>query len=309
MIRVTIELIPTGIKELARPVEKIEVACKYPLNSARQELMIFSETDKGYAEISGYDLESTIYNPPDGKPKWIELAYTAIGELLNQRTTRAGGEFLAGMFALDPEQFDEKIAALVDGGKKDIQAIYLFGKRSKEVIDQSSFMSDLIAHAQRINNLLPAPQQENTPGAMLARVDGDYLRKIYPNFIPYDLAIKLDPQLYKPHKKAFGGQTFNNSGEVVEAVLVGRYCKGDNPNIPGTTCFNGLLFHFMRPDGSISIPMAGMVVTKRKEAHFTLGEFEYHYTYDGLKAEIQAARVIYNKKTGLQKYPGLSPSV
>lgn len=323
MIRITIELVPTGINELTRPAERIVMGCKFPLNSKSQELMVFSEGAKGYAELSGIDLDYYLYDPPDGEPKYLELANLAIGALLTQRTTREGGEFYPGMFAVEPAEFDLKIANMAEQFKGDIQTIHLFGKRVKEVVDYSSFVNKLAIRAAENNKQLPAlpatgaviesPEVANALTLLkyqaldrsIALVDGDYLRQIYPNYIPYHLAIKLDPRLYKQKAQPIAGQHFDSRGAALEVLLIAHHCTMENPNVPDTTCFNGLFIYYQRPDGSISIPQIPTVLTMRGRLRFALGEVEHDYSLGELKSKIKGGSLIYSQRSGQHKYPGV----
>lgn len=92
MIRVKIELVPDGINALAEEAERIVIACKFPIDDPEhQPLYFFGERYGHYAETECFDLQNTIYNPPDGKPKYLELVKAAIDALLEQNTFRKGG--------------------------------------------------------------------------------------------------------------------------------------------------------------------------------------------------------------------------
>ncbi len=297
MLRIIIEVVPDGIEALKMTADRITLACKFPIDdSENQEMYVFGDNKKRYAELHGVNLENLLYAPPDGEPKYLELANIAITELLRQKTFRQGGEDFPCIVSLEPAEFDLKMAGILADHKQDIQFIRLFGRRVREEINFPNFITGLTKFSQ------------GKYGSDIA-IDGSYLLKEWPGYIPYELAIRLDPQLYKPFEKALALQHFTcrSQGEVLELQMVYKYCFRSFPNIPDMSCFNGLLFYFIRPDGSIFTPAVQARITKREGAHIAIsGEYgeENDYTLESLKGEIKAGRLLYNKRLGLQKYPG-----
>lgn len=283
MIRVRIELVPAGVNELTITGETIVIACKYPLdNPESQDMMVFSEKAKGYAEIEGYNLQDTIYAANSTEQDYIELVRLALNELEAQKTTREDGVFFPGMSAYKPAEFDQAIEQMVSEFPE-IESIRLFGRRAGGAVTVNNFATDLAVYNKK------------TPGIF----DGGFLLANYPDYVPYFLAVRLDPGMYQ---KKIGKM---NAGSVLE-ITVQRHCgKNTHPHISDMTCFSGMMLFYQRPDGSISIPANDVRITTRKNAVVKMGEFEHDYSLAELKAEIKAGSLIYSKRRGLFAYPGV----
>lgn len=276
MLRVRIELVPDGINELTQELERVTIGCKFPLDAEKQDLYIFGEPGRRYAEITA-NIDELLYNPPGGRVRALELVYSAIGALLTQNTVRNGGETFPGMMAIPPAEFDQVIAAMVELCP-DIQSIRLFGRRVEDIPLANSYDTALAVFAVENRNNL----------------NGDDLLKNYPGYIPYHLAIKLDPLAYR-----------GKLGELWEWRLTSEYSLRDHPHIPDMRCFNGLLFYFLRPDGGVVCPLGiDGKVTKRQAGLVTYGS-DTVYDLSALKDDIKRGHLIYNKKQGLQPYPGV----
>lgn len=293
MIRIIIELVPDGIEALKMTGDKVVIASRFPLNDDSQDLYLFSDNQKRYAEITGYNINKNLYHPPDGNPKYLELAYQAIGELLTQNTYRIGGEFFPGLVAIQPWEFDEKIEGLLAENKAHIQSIRLFGRRAGETVNTQNFSTALAVYSRE------------KAGDDRLVLDGEFLLNEWPDYIPYYLAIKLDPRLYKPAAvPEIDGKKYSSWGELYELRITADTCVRIFPNIPDTYCHNGLLVYFLRPDGSIANPTVDANITKRGGATIKFGSKTQNHTLAELKAEIKAGNLIYSKREGLQKYPG-----
>src|SRR3990167_7560395 len=128
MIRLKIQLLPAGVEEFAAEYDQVIIGCKFPLQPKKQNLFILSGMD--VAEIKGYNLEDTLYHPPDGKPRIHDLIFDCLLAMRKKKRTRQGGEIYPGSKSLRHDAFDDLMAGLVRKLPDEIQEIRLYGQRA-----------------------------------------------------------------------------------------------------------------------------------------------------------------------------------
>lgn len=266
MIRVRIELIPVGIDELAVEVEQLTINCKFPLiDDTNQQLQVFTNRGMGFAEIDGYNLRDTVYRigGPDMSQNYLDLVHRAIDEITLQKTTRTGEEIYPGFLRYPKEQEKEYLRAIGQTSNR-IKTITLFGEPVKP---------DNFTKALALNKDI--------------RWDGHELMKLYEGYKYGLVALRLDSELYQDMQQA----------ELIEGVLWANSCRRLHPHVRKMKCYNGLIFFFIRPDGSICCPALKKVVTESEGISFPEDMWlsKADYSLQELQSAIAAGEIVYRK--------------
>lgn len=264
MIRVRIELIPVGIEELAVEVEQMTINCKYPLiDDTNQPLQVYTNRGMGYAEIAGYNLKDTIYRigGPDMSRDYLDLVYRAIGEITTQKTTRTGEEIYPGFMRYPKEQEREYLRAIGQTINR-IKTITIFGEPVKP---------DNFTKALALNKDI--------------RWDGHELMKLYEGYKYGLVALRLDQELYQDVDQA----------ELIENILWVNSSRRVDPHVNKMKCYNGLIFFFIRPDGSIHCPAMKKTVTQSDGIDFPDDMNLPGYSFQELQSAIEAGEMVYRK--------------
>lgn len=210
MIRVDVNLIPTGIEELTETVQSIDIGCLFPLTPENQKMAVYSLDTYSQIEVNSEDAS------------WIDLIGLAC-EALKKRPYKMNGEIYPGMQAIDLEEFNQVIKTMIEENSS-IEKIVIFGKRINQNINLENFNKKIDVYKNR--------KKERNP-------IGHYYMKEHPGYVPYQLAIALDPELY-PDK-----------AEVFERMIASIYCYRQHPKSKYLRCFNGIQILFIRPNGRL----------------------------------------------------------
>lgn len=261
MIRVKFELLPAGVDDFAQSFASVVIGCKFPIdNSSRQNLFVISEGF--YTELKAYDLQSTLYSPPDGKPKLINICMDAIKALQTTGKRIAPAAIYPGAMSPDPKEF-YKIIGDIAAKYPQVKRVTLFGRRAHEQISISKFYNE----------------HNSAAADFSGKINGGFYFKNYPSYISWDVAIKQD------------------GGEEVERAIVKNHSLRKHPHAPEMRCYNNIRFCFVRGDGRVSVIETSSDITTnppRVKVYPVMQSAP-------ILAEIERGRVIYQRGNGSEK--------
>lgn len=221
------QLVPTGIDDLAEDFANIVIGCKFPLNDLKQDLFVFS--NGFYTELHGYNLRDVLYQPKDGRAKPVDLCLDAIQALRKSGKRIERGLIYPGLAAVSEIEF-HKIVKDVTTKFPEIERVTFFGRRANEKIGWKKFIDQYNQDRRELK--IPA--------------NGAALMNNYPTHVPYEVAIQINSDAYKSTGQ---GKSY---GKTIEELLTGVYSLRENPQIPQTQCFNGIFYYFIRPNRQIA---------------------------------------------------------